>query len=118
MEAGWTVTEVSRQPWIVYRIMLTGSAVTPASGVVVTLVVILVLYAIMTVVSIGVPMSPMAATCWWVRGCSLSVALPGRAPGTGQRRPSGRPGAAGRGWGIHRRSRSGSAAAAPAGAGR
>jgi cytochrome d ubiquinol oxidase subunit I len=56
MEAGWTVTEVGRQPWIVYRVMLTDSAVTPASGVVVTLAVILVLYAIMTVVSIGVPM--------------------------------------------------------------
>ena len=56
MEAGWTVTEVGRQPWIVYRVMLTSSAVTLASGVVVTLAVILVLYAIMTVVSIGVPM--------------------------------------------------------------
>ena len=56
MEAGWTVTEVGRQPWIVYRVMLTSSAVTPASGVVVTLAVILVLYVIMTVVSIGVPM--------------------------------------------------------------
>jgi cytochrome bd ubiquinol oxidase subunit I len=56
MEAGWTVTEVGRQPWIVYRVMLTSSAVTPASGVVVTLAVILVLYAIMTMVSIGVPM--------------------------------------------------------------
>ena len=56
MEAGWTVTEVGRQPWIVYRVMLTSSAVTLASGVVITLVVILVLYAVMTVVSIGVPM--------------------------------------------------------------
>jgi cytochrome d ubiquinol oxidase subunit I len=56
MEAGWTVTEVGRQPWIVYHIMLTDSAVTPASGVAVTLAVTLILYAIMTVVSIGVPM--------------------------------------------------------------
>jgi cytochrome d ubiquinol oxidase subunit I len=56
MEAGWTVTEVGRQPWIVYRVMLTSNAVTPSNGVVVTLAVILVLYAIMTVVSIGVPM--------------------------------------------------------------
>ncbi len=56
MEAGWTVTEVGRQPWIVYRVMLTSDAVTPSNGVVVTLAVILVLYAIMTVVSIGVPM--------------------------------------------------------------
>jgi cytochrome bd ubiquinol oxidase subunit I len=56
MEAGWVVTEVGRQPWIVYRVLLVSSAVTPASGVPVTLGVILALYAILTVVSIGVPM--------------------------------------------------------------
>ena len=56
MEAGWVVTEVGRQPWIVYRVLLVSQAVTPSSGVPVTLAVILVLYAILTVVSIGVPM--------------------------------------------------------------
>jgi cytochrome d ubiquinol oxidase subunit I len=56
MEAGWVVTEVGRQPWIVYRVLLVSQAVTPASGVTVTLGVILALYAILTVVSIGVPM--------------------------------------------------------------
>jgi cytochrome d ubiquinol oxidase subunit I len=56
MEAGWVVTEVGRQPWIVYRVLLVSNAVTPASGVPVTLGVILVLYAILTVVSIGVPL--------------------------------------------------------------
>ena len=56
MEAGWVVTEVGRQPWIVYRVLLVNAAVTPSSGVTVTLAVILVLYAILTVVSIGVPM--------------------------------------------------------------
>jgi cytochrome bd ubiquinol oxidase subunit I len=56
MEAGWVVTEVGRQPWIVYRVLLVSDAVTPSSGVTVTLAVILVLYAILTVVSIGVPM--------------------------------------------------------------
>lgn len=56
MEAGWVVTEVGRQPWIVYRVLLVNNAVTPAGGVSVTLVVILVLYAILTLVSIGVPM--------------------------------------------------------------
>ncbi len=56
MEAGWIVTEVGRQPWIVYRVMLVSDAVTPAGGVPVTLGVILALYAILTVVSIGVPM--------------------------------------------------------------
>ncbi|MBO0771425.1 MAG: cytochrome ubiquinol oxidase subunit I, partial [Actinobacteria bacterium] len=56
MEAGWTVTEVGRQPWIVYHVMLTSNAVTRSSGVVVTLTVILILYAVMTAVSIGIPM--------------------------------------------------------------
>jgi len=56
MEAGWVVTEVGRQPWIVYHVLLVSDAVTPSSGVTVTLAVILVLYAILTVVSIGVPM--------------------------------------------------------------
>jgi cytochrome d ubiquinol oxidase subunit I len=56
MEAGWVVTEVGRQPWIVYRVLLVNAAVTPSSGVTVTLAVILVLYAILTLVSIGIPL--------------------------------------------------------------
>jgi cytochrome bd ubiquinol oxidase subunit I len=56
MEAGWVVTEVGRQPWIVYHVMLVSQAVTSSGGVPITLAVILVLYAILTVVSIGVPM--------------------------------------------------------------
>ncbi|HEX6453497.1 MAG TPA: cytochrome ubiquinol oxidase subunit I [Trebonia sp.] len=56
MEAGWVVTEVGRQPWIVYHVLLVNDAVTPSNGVPVTLGVILVLYAILTVVSIGIPM--------------------------------------------------------------
>jgi len=56
MEAGWVVTEVGRQPWIVYKVLLVSNAVISASGVPVTLGVMLVLYAILTVVAIGVPM--------------------------------------------------------------
>lgn len=32
LEAGWTVTEVGRQPWIIYRILRTSDAVTPHPG--------------------------------------------------------------------------------------
>ncbi|TRO66765.1 cytochrome ubiquinol oxidase subunit I [Christiangramia sabulilitoris] len=32
VEAGWVVTEVGRQPWIVYKIMRTSGAVTPMPG--------------------------------------------------------------------------------------
>jgi cytochrome d ubiquinol oxidase subunit I len=56
MEAGWVVTEVGRQPWIVYKVLLVSQAVTPSGGVTVTLGVMLVLYAVLTLVSIGVPM--------------------------------------------------------------
>ena len=33
VEAGWTVTEVGRQPWIIQGIMRTSSAVTPMPGI-------------------------------------------------------------------------------------
>ncbi len=33
LEAGWTVTEVGRQPWIIYGIMRTVDAVTPMPGI-------------------------------------------------------------------------------------
>jgi cytochrome d ubiquinol oxidase subunit I len=31
--AGWVVTEVGRQPWVVYRVMPTAAAVTGAAGI-------------------------------------------------------------------------------------
>lgn len=33
LEAGWVVTEVGRQPWIIHKVMRTRDAVTPAAGV-------------------------------------------------------------------------------------
>jgi cytochrome d ubiquinol oxidase subunit I len=45
LETGWIVTEVGRQPWIVYGIMLTRDAVTPVQGVPVSLVGFTLLYA-------------------------------------------------------------------------
>ena len=33
VEAGWTVTEVGRQPWIIYGVMKTSDAVTPMPGI-------------------------------------------------------------------------------------
>ncbi len=34
VEAGWTVTEVGRQPWIIYGFMRTADAVTPMPGII------------------------------------------------------------------------------------
>lgn len=45
LEAGWTATEVGRQPWIVYEVMLTEDAVTSNQGIWVTLALMIVLYA-------------------------------------------------------------------------
>jgi cytochrome d ubiquinol oxidase subunit I len=44
IEAGWVVTEVGRQPWIVYGVMRTQDAVTPMPGIVVPFVVFTALY--------------------------------------------------------------------------
>jgi cytochrome bd ubiquinol oxidase subunit I len=44
LECGWIVTEVGRQPWIVYEVMRTEDAVTQADGVWVSLGVVLLVY--------------------------------------------------------------------------
>jgi cytochrome d ubiquinol oxidase subunit I len=44
LECGWIVTEVGRQPWIVYNVMRTEDAVTQASGVWITFTVVILLY--------------------------------------------------------------------------
>jgi cytochrome d ubiquinol oxidase subunit I len=46
MIAGWVVTEVGRQPWVVYRVMRTSEAVTGASGVPVGYTALAVSYAV------------------------------------------------------------------------
>ncbi len=49
-EAGWVVTELGRQPWIIYRIMKTADAVTPMPGLVVPFLVFTALYCLLGVV--------------------------------------------------------------------
>jgi cytochrome d ubiquinol oxidase subunit I len=44
IEAGWVVTEVGRQPWIIYGVMRTEDAVTPMPWIVVPFVAFTVLY--------------------------------------------------------------------------
>jgi cytochrome d ubiquinol oxidase subunit I len=44
VEAGWTVTEVGRQPWIVHGILRTADAVTPMPGLGVTFALFTALY--------------------------------------------------------------------------
>jgi cytochrome d ubiquinol oxidase subunit I len=47
LEAGWTVTEVGRQPWIVGGVMRTADAVTPMPGLVVPFTVFTLLYLVL-----------------------------------------------------------------------
>jgi len=44
IETGWTVTEVGRQPWIIYGIMRTADAVTPMPKLIVPFIAFTVLY--------------------------------------------------------------------------
>ena len=52
LECGWIVTEVGRQPWIVYNLLRTKDAVTTAGGVPVMFASILVLYAVVFTVAV------------------------------------------------------------------
>ncbi len=54
LEAGWIVTEVGRQPWIVWGRLRTSDAVTSAGGLQVSLVAVLVLYIALGVATIAV----------------------------------------------------------------
>jgi cytochrome d ubiquinol oxidase subunit I len=47
MEAGWVVSEVGRQPWIVYELMTVDDAATGNEGVWITFLVIIGLYALL-----------------------------------------------------------------------
>lgn len=56
IEAGWIVTEVGRQPWIIYNIMRTADAVTPVPGMVYHFYLFVTLYLILA-----------ASTVWLLR---------------------------------------------------
>lgn len=50
IEAGWTVTEVGRQPWIIYNVMRTADAVTPMGKIAIPFVAFTVLYLFLSIV--------------------------------------------------------------------
>lgn len=52
VEAGWTVTEVGRQPWIIYGIMRTKDAVSPMPGLQYSFYVITGVYLLLTFILI------------------------------------------------------------------
>ena len=50
VEAGWIVTELGRQPWVIYGVLRTADAVTPMPGLVVPFVTFTLLYCFLGVI--------------------------------------------------------------------
>lgn len=53
LEAGWVVTEVGRQPWIIHGVMRTRDALTPLPGLAIPFMGFMILYLILAVVSVS-----------------------------------------------------------------
>jgi cytochrome d ubiquinol oxidase subunit I len=49
LEAGWMVTELGRQPWVIYKIMRTSEAVTSTAHLDVTFIVLTGVYFVLGV---------------------------------------------------------------------
>jgi cytochrome d ubiquinol oxidase subunit I len=62
IEAGWTVTEVGRQPWIIYGIMRTKDAVTPMPGLVVPFIAFTLLYIFLAAIVVWLLIRQVAAS--------------------------------------------------------
>jgi cytochrome d ubiquinol oxidase subunit I len=54
LEAGWVTTEVGRQPWIVYGLMRTADAVSPAPGLYLGFYAVVVIYLLLTALTVFV----------------------------------------------------------------
>ncbi|MEQ8533622.1 MAG: cytochrome ubiquinol oxidase subunit I, partial [Imperialibacter sp.] len=61
VEAGWVVTEVGRQPWIIYGIMKTADAVTPMPGIAYSFYVTTCIYLV------------LAILVFWLMGRQITV---------------------------------------------
>jgi len=53
IEAGWTVTEVGRQPWIVYKVMRVSEAVTPMPHLDIPFLAFTVLYVVLSITTVA-----------------------------------------------------------------
>jgi cytochrome d ubiquinol oxidase subunit I len=62
IEAGWTVTEVGRQPWIIQGVMRTKDAVTPMPGLIVPFLVFTLLYIFLAAIVVWLLLRQVAAS--------------------------------------------------------
>jgi cytochrome d ubiquinol oxidase subunit I len=73
IECGWTVTEVGRQPWIVYNILTTANAVTNAGIVRALFAIVVVLYIVIAIVTV---LTLRAMSRRWTEGDTLGPSVP------------------------------------------
>jgi cytochrome bd ubiquinol oxidase subunit I len=73
MECGWVVTEVGRQPWVVYQLQTTAAAATTNGGVIASLTFVIVGYAVLGAATIVI-LQMLARR--WRRGDATEVAVP------------------------------------------
>jgi cytochrome d ubiquinol oxidase subunit I len=73
MECGWIVTEVGRQPWVVYRLQTTASAATTNGSIIASLSIVVVGYAVLGAATIAI-LRLLARR--WRRGEAAETAVP------------------------------------------
>ena len=78
MECGWVVTEVGRQPWVVYRLQTTAAAATTNGGIVASLTFVVILYAVLGTATILI-LRTLARR--WRRGEAQEPEVPYGPPG-------------------------------------
>jgi cytochrome d ubiquinol oxidase subunit I len=52
LESGWIVTEVGRQPWVVYLVLRTADAVSQSGGIRITFTAVVGLYAVLGIATL------------------------------------------------------------------
>src|SRR5712671_5143021 len=62
IETGWVVTEVGRQPWIIYGVMRTAEAVTPVPGLIVPFITFTLLYIFLAAITVWLLLRQVAAS--------------------------------------------------------
>jgi cytochrome bd ubiquinol oxidase subunit I len=78
MECGWVVTEVGRQPWVVYRLQTTAAAATTNGGIVASLTFVVILYVVLGTATILI-LRTLARR--WRRGEAQEPEVPYGPPG-------------------------------------
>jgi cytochrome bd ubiquinol oxidase subunit I len=88
MECGWVVTEVGRQPWVVYNLMTTTQAATTNGGIYASLTLVIILYAVLGAATIWILL--LLSRRWRRDDSSDEIPVPyGLPPSMGAEGPAG-----------------------------